>query len=87
MSITLRTKLDVNHNRQEVILASARIYEDISLEDATSPDKLPSHTFTVIRPHEGMFPPGFDTIINRRGGGKFKLEKTEQSLLNVFLSK
>jgi len=85
MSISLRTKLNVKNNKQEVIAATARIYESVSLEDATSPEKLPSHTLTVVRPPQGVFPPGFETAVKRHNGN-IKLEKTEQSLLNVFLS-
>ncbi|KAF8466428.1 DNA polymerase alpha catalytic subunit [Kalaharituber pfeilii] len=86
MSIALRTKLNIKENRQEVIAASARIYENVSLEDPTPPEKLPCHTFTVIRPVQGIFPPGFEMVVKRHGGN-IKLEKTEQSLLNVFLTK
>ncbi|KAF8443398.1 DNA polymerase alpha subunit A [Terfezia claveryi] len=86
MSISLRTKLNPKNNKQEVIVATTRIYEDISLEDATSPEKLPSHTLMVVRPPQGVFPPGFETAVKRHGGN-IKLEKTEKSLLNVFLTK
>lgn len=72
-------------NKQEIIAASARIYENISLEDTTSPEKLPSYTFTVVRLPHGMFPADFEMAVKRHGSN-IKLEKTEQSLLNVFLS-
>lgn len=85
MSISLRTKLNVKDNKQEVIAATARIYENVSLEDATSPEKLPSHTLTVVRPPQGVFPPGFEMVVKRHGSN-IKLEMTERSLLNVFLS-
>ncbi|RPB23617.1 hypothetical protein L211DRAFT_825151 [Terfezia boudieri ATCC MYA-4762] len=86
MSISLRTKLNLKSNKQEVIAATTRIYENISLEDATSPENLPCYTLMVVRPPQGVFPPGFETAV-KRDGGNIKLEKTEQSLLNVFLTK
>lgn len=85
MSVSLRAKLNVKDNKQEVIAASARVYENISLEDSTSPEKLPSYTFTVVRLPPGVFPADFEIAVKQHGGN-IKLERTEQSLLNVFLS-
>ena len=86
MSIALRTVMNAKENTQEILVASARIYEDISLSDTTPPDKLPSQTFTVLRPAGQFFPIGFEQESQKHRGG-IRLEKTEQGLLSSFLAK
>lgn len=49
MSLSFRTQLNVKENKQEILIASARVYEDVSLTDTTPPEKLPCKTFTVMR--------------------------------------
>ncbi|KAH0557083.1 hypothetical protein GP486_005129, partial [Trichoglossum hirsutum] len=85
MSIALRTVMNTKENTQEILVASARIYENISLSDTTPPEKLPSQTFTVLRPVGQTFPMGFEQECQKRGG--IRLEKTEQGLLSSFLAK
>ncbi|KAH0542179.1 hypothetical protein FGG08_003400 [Glutinoglossum americanum] len=86
MSIALRTVMNTKENTQEILLASARIYENISLSDTTPPDKLPSQTFTVLRPTGQSFPIGFEQECNKHRGG-IRLERSEQTLLSSFLAK
>ncbi|KAI9671256.1 MAG: DNA-directed DNA polymerase alpha catalytic subunit pol1 [Trizodia sp. TS-e1964] len=86
MSIALRTTLNVMENKQEILMASCRIYENISLSDTTSPEKLPCQTFTVIRPSGQTFPLGFETEAKKHRGA-INLQKNEQGLLSVFLAK
>ncbi|KAI9867059.1 MAG: DNA-directed DNA polymerase alpha catalytic subunit pol1 [Trichoglossum hirsutum] len=86
MSIALRTVMNVKENTQEILVASARIYENISLSDTTPPEKLPSQTFTVLRPAGQSFPIGFEQESKKYRGG-IRLEKTEQGLLSSFLAK
>ncbi|KAI9719810.1 MAG: hypothetical protein M1812_003299 [Candelaria pacifica] len=85
MSIALRTMLNVRENKQEILVASARVYDNVSLSDTTSPEKLPCKTFTVMRPASGSFPVGFEAETQKRAG-TIKLEKTEQNLLSHFLA-
>ena len=85
MSIALRTTLNVKENKQEILVASARVYENVSLNDTTPPEKLPCTTFTVIRPSETSFPMGFDTACKKQRG-TIMLEKSEQLLLSKFLA-
>ena len=85
MSIALRTMLNVKENRQEILAASARVYEDVSLNDTTPPEKLPCKTFTVMRPAGASFPMGFETA-SKRQRGAIMLEKNEQLLLSKFLA-
>lgn len=86
MSIALRTVLNVKDNKQEILAISARIYNDISLTDTTSPEKLPCRTFTIIRPNGASFPIGFDMEVKRRAQGLVKLMKQEQEILSFFLA-
>lgn len=85
MSIALRTTLNVKENKQEILIASARVYENVSLNDTTSPEKLPCRTFTVMRPAETTYPTGFEAVAKRQRG-TIMLEKNEQFLLSMFLA-
>lgn len=85
MSIALRTILNVKENKQEVLVASARVYEGIYLGDTTRPEDMPCKTYTIMRPVEGSFPIGFDALA-RKQRGSIMLEKTENMLLAKFLA-
>ncbi|KAK5172491.1 hypothetical protein LTR04_000010 [Oleoguttula sp. CCFEE 6159] len=84
MSISLRTTMNVKENKQEILMASARVYENMSLTDTTSPEKLPCQTFTVMRPN-GELPLGFRAEVEKHKG-TVKVEKTELGLLSMFLA-
>ena len=85
LSIALRTTLDVKENKQEILVASARVYENISLNDSTPTEKLPCKTFTVMRPVENSFPVGFEAICKKQRGA-IMLMKNEQMLLSKFFA-
>ena len=86
MSIALRTAFNAKANKQEILAISARIYENVALNDTTPADKLPCRTFTVIRPHGAAFPLGFDTLAKKRNRGLIKLTKQEPEILAFFLA-
>ncbi|KAJ9270292.1 hypothetical protein DTO212C5_3535 [Paecilomyces variotii] len=85
MSLAFRTQLNVKENKQEIIVASARVYENVSLSDTTPPEKLPCKTFTVMRPAGSAYPLGFEAE-TRKQRGTYMLEKSEQFLLSKFLA-
>ena len=85
MSIALRTTFNMKDNKQEILLASARIYENVSLSDTTPTEKLPCKTFTVMRPHQESFPMGFKMEVEKHKG-TVRLEKTEAGLLSMFMA-
>ena len=85
MSLALRTQLNVKENKQEILVASARVYENLSLTDTTSTENLPSMTFTVMRPSGSAYPMGFDAETKKQRG-TFMLEKSEQILLSKFMA-
>ncbi|KAI9673432.1 MAG: DNA-directed DNA polymerase alpha catalytic subunit pol1 [Caeruleum heppii] len=86
MSLALRTTMNVKENKQEILVLSARIYENVSLGDTTPAERLPSQTLTIIRPPGGRYPLGFETEAQKHRG-TIRLEKTEQALLSFFLAK
>ncbi|KAL8785404.1 MAG: hypothetical protein Q9195_008664 [Heterodermia aff. obscurata] len=85
MSIALRTTLNVKENKQEILVASARVYENISLSDATSPENLPCKSYTIMRPAGTSFPTGFEAL-SKKQRSSILLAKTEQLLLSQFLA-
>lgn len=85
MALSFRTQLNVKENKQEILIASARVYENVSITDPTPPEKLPCKTFTVMRPSGSGYPVGFEAE-TRKQRGVFMLEKSEQFLLSKFLA-
>ncbi|KAL9135444.1 MAG: hypothetical protein Q9175_003373, partial [Cornicularia normoerica] len=85
MSIALRTTLNVKENKQEILVASARVYENISLTDTTRPEDLPCKTYTIMRPTETSYPTGFDAL-SKKQRGTIMLGKNENMLLSMFLA-
>ena len=85
MSISLRTKLNVKENKQEILVASARVYENMSLNDTSPPEKLPCKTYTIMRPIESTYPAGFEAL-SKKHRGTIMTEKSEQMLLSKFLA-
>ncbi|KAG4305731.1 hypothetical protein PORY_000641 [Pneumocystis oryctolagi] len=86
MSISLRKIMNHKEDKQEIVVISTRIYENVSLDDPTPADNLPCQTFTVVRPIKQLFPTGFETLAKKHKG-TIRVEKTELSLLNCFLTK
>lgn len=85
MSIALRTTWNVKENKQEILVASARVYENLSLTDTRRAEDLPSKTYTIMRPIDTAFPTGFDALCKKQRG-TIMLEKTENMLLSKFLA-
>ena len=84
MSLALRTSMNQAQNKQEIVMISARIYENVSLTDTTPAEKLPCKTLTIIRPPRDAFPTGFKGEAEKHKG-IVKLERSEQGLLSLFL--
>ena len=85
MSIALRTTLNVKENKQEILIASARVYENISLSDTTRPEDLPCKTYTIMRPADTSYPTGFDAL-SKKQRSTIMLGKNENMLLSMFLA-
>ena len=85
MSIALRTTLNIKENKQEILVTSARVYENVSINDTTQPERLPCKTFTMLRPVEKSFPIGFEAVAKEQRGS-IVLATSEQLLLAQFLA-
>jgi DNA polymerase alpha subunit A len=85
MSLSFRTTYNPKDNKQEILIASARVYENISLSDTTPAEKLPSKTYTIMRPIENSYPTGF-TAEAQNHKGMIGLERTEAALLSKFMA-
>jgi DNA polymerase alpha subunit A len=85
MSISLRTTYNAKDNKQEILIASARVYENVSLTETTPADKLPSKSFTIMRPVSTDYPAGFKTEVDRHRG-MIGMERNEASLLSKFMA-
>ncbi|OTA66549.1 putative DNA polymerase alpha catalytic subunit [Hypoxylon sp. EC38] len=86
MSIAMRTVFNAKDNKQEILAISARVYENILLSDTTPAEKIPSRTFTLIRPNGSTFPIGFERLAMGRKKALIKLAKQESEILSFFLA-
>ncbi|KAK5129451.1 hypothetical protein LTR08_003244 [Meristemomyces frigidus] len=84
MSLALRTTMNKKENKNEILVASLRIYENVSLIETTPAEKLPSRVFTIMRPH-GDYPLGFKAEAEKHKG-QIKMEKSEGAVLSVLLA-
>lgn len=84
MSLALRTTMNVKENKNEILVASLRFYENISLTDTTPAEKLPQRTFTIMRPN-GEYPLGFKMEAEKHRG-QIRMEKSEGALLSMTLA-
>jgi DNA polymerase alpha subunit A len=85
MSLSLRTTFNAKDNKQEILIASAMVYENFSLTDTTPADKLPCKSFTIMRPNGDAYPTGFK-LETEKQKGSVVLKKTEQELLSYFMA-
>lgn len=86
MSLAMRTTFNAKDNKQEILAISARIYDNVLLSDTTPAEKLPSRTFTLIRPNGPTFPMGFERLAAERKKAFIKLVKQEADILSFFLA-
>lgn len=85
MSISVRTIVNHQENKKEVVAVATRTWKDISLEDPTPPEELQSSLFSVVRPLVDMFPPRFEQEA-KSSGTKVMTVKYERMLLNTLLA-
>ncbi|KAL5421577.1 hypothetical protein PMIN04_005454 [Paraphaeosphaeria minitans] len=85
MSISLRTKFNTKDNKQEILMASAMIYENFSLTDTRPADQLPCKSFTIMRPNGDSYPTGFKMEAEKQKG-TIMMKRTEQDLLSYFMA-
>ncbi|OAL49430.1 hypothetical protein IQ07DRAFT_54889 [Pyrenochaeta sp. DS3sAY3a] len=85
MSLSLRTAYNAKDNKQEILVASAMIYDNFSLTDTTPIDQMQCKSFTIMRPNGAAFPTGFQAEVEKVKG-TFMLKKTEQELLSLLMA-
>jgi DNA polymerase alpha subunit A len=85
MSLSLRTRFNATDNKQEILMASAMIYDNFSLTDTTPIEKMECKMFTILRPNGSAFPIGFDKEAEKMKGNWY-LKKTEQELLSLLMA-
>ena len=90
MTLTMRTTFNAKANKQEILGLSARVYDNLSLNDMRPINDLPcKRVFTVVRPNGPAFPMGFETMVRDRKDSKenpIKLVRQEQDILSFFLA-
>ncbi|CZT16094.1 related to DNA polymerase alpha catalytic subunit [Ramularia collo-cygni] len=84
MSLAIRTVFNQKENKNEILVASVRFYENISLADTTPAEKIPSRLFTIMRPH-GEWPIGFKTEAEK-ANHSIRLERNELGVLSMLLA-
>ena len=85
MSLSLRTTFNAKENKQEILMASAMVYDNFSLTDTTSIDEMPCKSFTIMRPNGAAFPVGFQSEVGKLKGN-FSLMKSEKELLSLLMA-
>ncbi len=84
MSLAIRTTMNVKENKNEILVASVRFYENVSLTDSTPAEEMPQRTFTIMRPN-GEYPVGFKMDAEKHRG-QIKMERSEAGLLSMLLA-
>ena len=85
MSLALRTTYDAKASKQEILIISARVYENVALGDTSPAEKLPSKPFTVMRPLGTAYPTGFK-LEAQKHRGFIGMEPNESALLSKFMA-
>ncbi|RDB16000.1 DNA polymerase alpha catalytic subunit [Hypsizygus marmoreus] len=84
VSLSVRTIVNHQENKREIVCATARIWHDILIDNATPPEKLPCTVHTFVRPLD-RFPPNFETQARANGKGFISPMKNERMLLSSLL--
>ncbi|KAF8966275.1 DNA polymerase alpha catalytic subunit [Flammula alnicola] len=84
MSLSLRTVVNHQENKREIVCASARIWHNMQIDDPTPPEKLKCTVHTFIRPLD-QFPPNFEKQAKTNAKGSIMPMKNERMLLSSLL--
>lgn len=84
MSLAVRTVLNHQENRREIVCVSGRIWRDVQLDDPTPPEQLKCTVHTLVRPL-GRFPPNFEAQARANGRSVISPMQNERMLLNNLL--
>ncbi|KJX92393.1 DNA polymerase alpha catalytic subunit like protein [Zymoseptoria brevis] len=84
MSLALRTVFNQKENKNEILVASVRFYENVALSDTTPAEKIPSRLITIMRPN-GDYPLGFKAEAEK-ANHKIQMERNEAGVLSMLLA-
>ncbi|TFK23220.1 DNA polymerase alpha catalytic subunit [Coprinopsis marcescibilis] len=84
LSLSVRTIVNHQQNKREVVCASTRTWQNIQIDDGTPPEKLPCTVQTFIRPLD-RYPPGFEAQAKSNTRGQISTAQNERMLLSVLL--
>ncbi|KAI6139794.1 hypothetical protein BKA82DRAFT_955077 [Pisolithus tinctorius] len=84
MSLAVRTVLNHQENKREIVCVSGRIWRDVRLDDPTPPEQLQCTVHTLVRPLD-RFPPKFEEYARANGRSIISPMQNERMLLNNLL--
>ncbi|KAH6889074.1 DNA polymerase alpha catalytic subunit [Coprinopsis sp. MPI-PUGE-AT-0042] len=84
MSLSVRTVVNHQENKREIVCASARTWHNMPIDDGTPPETLPCQVQTFIRPLD-RFPPDFEVQAKRNTRGQLSPAQNERMLLGLLL--
>ncbi|KAJ7493343.1 hypothetical protein B0H11DRAFT_2006017 [Mycena galericulata] len=85
MSLSIRTIVNHQENKREVVCATARTWHNMLIDDPKPPEELPCTVQTFVRPLD-RFPPNFETQAMANGKGAISPVKNERMLLSSLLN-
>ncbi|KAG6896542.1 hypothetical protein C0992_007538 [Termitomyces sp. T32_za158] len=84
LSLSVRTIVNHQENKREIVCTTARIWHHINIDDATPPEQLPCTVHTFVRPLD-RFPLNFETQARANSKGFISPIKNERMLLSSLL--
>ncbi|KAF8813033.1 DNA polymerase alpha catalytic subunit [Phlegmacium glaucopus] len=84
MSLSVRTVVNHQENKREIVCASARIWHNMQIDDVTPPEKLKCTVHTFVRPLD-KFPPNFEKEAKGNAKGSILPMQNERMLLSSLL--
>ncbi|KAJ7460715.1 DNA polymerase family B-domain-containing protein [Mycena latifolia] len=85
MSLSVRTIVNHQENKREVVCATARTWHNMLIDDPKPPEELPCTVQTFVRPLD-KFPPSFESQARANGKGAISAVKNERMLLSSLLN-
>ncbi|KAF9006961.1 hypothetical protein BDQ17DRAFT_1351161 [Cyathus striatus] len=84
MSLSVRTIVNHQENKREVVCTTSRIWHNMQIDDPTPPERLPCTVQTFVRPLD-RFPSNFENRAKANGKSFISPMKNERMLLNSLL--
>ncbi|KAJ6561161.1 DNA polymerase family B-domain-containing protein [Mycena vulgaris] len=85
MSLSVRTIVNHQENKREVVCVAARTWHNMLIDDPKPPEELPCTVQTFVRPLD-KFPPNFEAQAMANGKGAISAVKNERMLLSSLLN-